>query len=212
MACPFELTADGHELQLAAGHLGHFVLTNRILPKVLAAKSPRIVNVSSSGNKVEGIRWTDPQFTEPGSYQPFDAYGQVKTANILFSVALNQRYHKTKGLKAFALHPGSITTELQKFLTPELIATAVKKVYGDIPMNKLPPRKTLQQGCSTQIRAAIDPTLEIGGDGNEGVFLTDCEQSSAEHTLAPRSVNADDARRLWPWTEELVGEKFPILE
>ncbi|KAH8894061.1 short-chain dehydrogenase [Thozetella sp. PMI_491] len=212
MACPFELTPEGFELQLAADHLGHFVLTNRLLPKVLAAPNPRIVNVSSMGNKAGGIRWTDPNFSEPGSFTEFGAYGQAKTANVLFTIALNQRYRRSKGLKAFTLHPGSVATGLQKYLTPGMREVAIKSVLGeDFDVSKLPGRKTLQQGCATQIRAALDSNLDIGGDGNEGVFLHDCQQSTDDMVVVKRALDADDARRLWTWSEDLVGEKFDIL-
>ncbi len=211
MACPFELTPEGFEMQLAADHLGHFVLTNHILPKVLASGNPRIINVSSSGNKAGPIRWTDPNFSEPGSYTEFEAYGQAKRANILFTIALNQRYRRSTALKAFALHPGSIATGLQKFMTPELVADALNRVFGTTDVSKVSPRKTLQQGCATQIRAALDPDVDVTGDGNEGVWFNDCQQDTDEMYLDKRSLDPDDARNLWTWSETLVGEKFDVL-
>ncbi|KAJ9155041.1 NAD(P)-binding protein [Pleurostoma richardsiae] len=206
MWCPLSRTPEGFELQLASCHLGHFVLTNRLMPKVLAAGPvARIVNVSSSGNKMGPVRWDDPNFLREGSYTPLAGYGQAKTANILFTVALNARLARGgggRGARAYALHPGSIPSGLQKFSTPELVAEAVRMV---VPGGKMPSRwKTLQQGCSTTLRAALDPALE----GEEGVFLEDCNLFTDPATLDPRALDPVDAERLWKMSEDLVGEKF----
>lgn len=211
MACPFELTAEGNEMQLAAGYLGHFVLTNRLMPKLQASTTqPRVINLSSTSNKAGGIRWADPNFSEAGAYKPFSAYAQTKTANILFSVALNQRYHgQGDGFRSFALHPGSISTNLQKFMTSELREEAIQQVFGtSVPDHSLT-RKTLQQGCSTTLRAALDPTLDIQGEGgNGGVFLSDCQPTIDPDCIAPWALDAASAQRFWAWSEGLVGEKF----
>jgi NAD(P)-dependent dehydrogenase (short-subunit alcohol dehydrogenase family) len=105
MAGPFETTAEGIEKQFGSNHIGHFLFTNLIMRKILAAKQPRIVNVASDGHRFSGIRFDDPSFQEGKVYDQWEAYGQSKTANILFSNALAQKLG-SRGLKAFSLHPG----------------------------------------------------------------------------------------------------------
>ncbi|KAK0636865.1 hypothetical protein B0T17DRAFT_587878 [Bombardia bombarda] len=220
MACPYSLTEDGFELQLAAAHLGHFVLTNRILPKVLLATktqptpgATRIINVSSIGNRAGGIRWDDPNYTvRPHEYHPFDAYGQAKTSNILFTVELDRRLAaaaaaatSSAAVRSFALHPGSITTNLGRHLTQEIALGALEKIFG--PGAEFPPRKTLQQGCATTLRAALDPALDAEKDGH---YLHDCQFTTKPVDIAPWALDEADARRIWKWTEELVGEKFDL--
>ncbi|KAK3323621.1 hypothetical protein B0T19DRAFT_426551 [Cercophora scortea] len=200
MACPYSLTKDGFELQLAAGYLGHFVLTNHILPK-LSKPGGRIINVSSMGNLASGIRWDDPNFTKVSEYNEWDAYGQAKTANVLFSIELNRRL-AARGIRSFALHPGSFASGLAKFLTPELLQEAWDKIIGVSGVR--PARKSLQQACATTLRAALDPALEA----EEGVWLADCQLTTDPSTIAPWALDAHDATRLWALSEELVGEKF----
>lgn len=106
MACPYLKTEDGIERQFATNHIGHFLLANLIMPKLMAASpSPRIVNVSSFGNVLSDVL-EDPTFDDGKEYNSFISYGQSKTANILFAVGLNERLGE-KGVKAFALDPGS---------------------------------------------------------------------------------------------------------
>ncbi|UKZ51023.1 hypothetical protein TrVGV298_004778 [Trichoderma virens] len=205
MMCPYQKTVNGFELQFASCHLGHFVLTNRLMPKILAESSAkRVVNVSSSGNKLSDIRWTDPGFEEPGSYSPVEAYGQAKTANILFSIGLNKRLGQM-GLHAYALHPGAVLTNLGIYLTPEIRAEAIEKTFGNInPVNIQ--RKTLQQGCSTALRAALDPDLPK----EDGVFLEDCCLTTPSESLflATYAVDANSAEHLWKMSEEMISQKF----
>lgn len=200
MASPFSLTPEGFESQLASDHLGHFVLTNHLMPKILKAttlpsSSPvRIVNVSSIGNRVAGIRWTDPNFAEPNSYGEWEAYGQAKTANVLFTIALNARFaragYRPEKIRAYALHPGSIATGLQKYVTPELAAEGAIKVFGSTDVLSYK-RKTLQEGCATTLRAALDPGLVQ----EEGVYLKDCQLTTDENFISPWASNEADAER-----------------
>lgn len=202
MFCPYEKTVDSFELQFASGHLGHFVLTNRLMPRILAAgPGSRVVNISSSGTKLGDINWEDPNFLMEGSYTPLRGYGQAKTANILFSVALNKRL-AAGGTRSYALHPGSVATGLQRHLDKEIADAASAIVLGDSSARTQ--RKTLQQGCSTTLRAALDPDLP----SQEGVFLADCELVTESFWLAPWSTDPQNAERLWRLSEELVGEKF----
>lgn len=117
MASPYMTTKDGLEMQFGVGHIGHFLFTNLIMDKILAAGGhPRIINVSSSGHRISPIRFEDWDFSEGKTYNRWRAYGQTKTANIAFSVELARRYG-SRGLESFSLHPGSIWTNLGRHLT-----------------------------------------------------------------------------------------------
>jgi NAD(P)-dependent dehydrogenase (short-subunit alcohol dehydrogenase family) len=107
MASPYEKTKDGLEMQFGVNHISHFLLTNLLMPKILAAgPGARIVNISSYGNIMSDIRYDDPGFHDGETYNPWLAYGQSKTANILMAVSLNEKLGK-KGVRAYALNPGS---------------------------------------------------------------------------------------------------------
>src|SRR6202045_3248216 len=108
MATPFGHTAHGFETQFGTNHLGHFVLVNRIA--ALMGTGSRLINLSSSGHRYSNVDLDDPNF-ERTPYEPFIAYGRSKTANILFAVAFDER-HRERGVRAAAIHPGGIQTEL----------------------------------------------------------------------------------------------------
>lgn len=110
---PYTLSPDGIELQFATNHLGHFLLTNLIRPRL--SPSVRVVNVSSNGHTLSPIRFTDHNFSAGSAYNEWQAYGQAKTANVLFSVSLAERW----GIEAFSLHPGEIWTNLPAQMTKE---------------------------------------------------------------------------------------------
>ena len=112
MATPLERTADGFELQFGTNHLGHFLLTNLLLPRM--SGPARIVNLSSDGHRIADVNWADPHWTT--GYSPWPAYGQSKTANILFTVELERRLGTT-GVHSYAVHPGVVTTDLWWQLT-----------------------------------------------------------------------------------------------
>jgi NAD(P)-dependent dehydrogenase (short-subunit alcohol dehydrogenase family) len=105
MAGPYRTTAEGIENQFGSNHIGHFLFTNLIMPKILASKRPTIVSVASDGHRFSGVRFDDPNFQGGKVYNPWDAYGQSKTANILFAYALAEKLEK-RGLRAYSLHPG----------------------------------------------------------------------------------------------------------
>ncbi|KAI1458018.1 NAD(P)-binding protein [Annulohypoxylon moriforme] len=218
MATPFELTEDGFELQFAASHLGHFVLTNTILPKVLAAgPGARIIPLTSSGHRYSGVRFNDPNFTEPGSYTRYDAYGQAKSAVILYAVALNKRLSASSrtGVRAYAVHPGSIQTNLQSHVMKvpaaelaQMMEDAAERVMGMSidEYRRTNPWLTLQQGCATTLRAALDPELVE----REGVYLQDCELNTDPKWIKEWATDPELAEKLWALSEELVGEKFDV--
>ncbi|ETS82370.1 hypothetical protein PFICI_04246 [Pestalotiopsis fici W106-1] len=214
MGPPWQQTEDGFELQLAAGHLGHFVLTNSIMPKILAAGAgARIVNVSSSGHRYNPFRFFDPNYTIPGSYNGFAAYGSVKTANILFSVALNRRL-TPRGIHAYAIHPGSISTNLQEYMKvygAEEAAIMEDGCWRVLGMSLATHRatggwKTLAQGCATTLRAALDPDLVK----EEGVYLEDNNLTTDTRLIKEWATDAELAEQCWKLSEDLVGQKFEI--
>src|SRR5579864_2200119 len=124
MATPFGHTVDGFETQFGTNHLGHFVLVNRIAPLIRAGG--RLINLASSGHRFRSVDLDDPNF-ERTPYEPFVAYGRSKTANILFAVAFDQR-HRERGVRAAAVHPGGILTELGRYVDPG----RMQKIVGEI--------------------------------------------------------------------------------
>src|SRR6202023_1722361 len=124
MATPFGHTADGFETQFGTNHLGHFVLVNRIAS--LMGSGSRLINLSSSGHRYSNVDLGDPNF-ERTPYEPFVAYGRSKTANILFAVAFDER-HRKRGVRAAAVHPGGIQTELGRYADPGRIEKLVAQI------------------------------------------------------------------------------------
>lgn len=147
-------TKDGFEMQFGTNHIGHFVLTNGLLDCLKAAGSSRVVNVSSMAHHRGGINFEDPQFSR--SYDPWRAYGQSKTANILHACELNNRFADSHGIVAVSLHPGVIETELWRH---------AGVVY--------PANKTIPQGAATSVFCCVSPTIQGGR------YYNDCQESSA---------------------------------
>ena len=197
MASPFERTADGFELQFGTNHLGHFLLTALVMPAVLASAPARIVNVSSAGHHGSDIVWDDINY-ERRPYDKWDAYGQSKTANILFSVELERRF-AARGVHAYALHPGGIATELGRHLEADDFEVLRKRASDQ--GRELPKFKSVEAGAATTVWAATSPELADRG----GVYLEDCHVTD-QH--APWALNPDSAKRLWTVSEELVGQTF----
>jgi NAD(P)-dependent dehydrogenase (short-subunit alcohol dehydrogenase family) len=200
MYTPFERTAEGFELQFGTNHLGHFLLTCLLVPALLAGAPSRVVNLTSGGHVGSDIVWDDPNF-ERREYDKFAAYGQSKTANILFSVELERRLGD-RGVHAYAVHPGMIATELGRYMTRDDVAALMERAKRG-PSGGMPPRKSLEQGAATSVWAAVAPELETQG----GTYLADCAVSD-EH--APWARDPDSAVRLWTLSEDLVGERFPL--
>src|SRR5208282_4334348 len=124
MATPLGHTADGFETQFGTNHLGHFVLVNRIAPLIRAGG--RLINLASSGHRFSNVDLEDPNF-ERTPYEPFAAYGRSKTANILFAVAFDRR-HRERGVRAAAVHPGVIQTELGRYMDPSVLRNLVQQI------------------------------------------------------------------------------------
>lgn len=198
MFTPFEHTAEGFEMQFGTNHVGHFLLTCLLVPALLAGAPSRVVNLSSGGHVASDIVWDDPNF-ERREYDKFAAYGQSKTANILFSVELDRRL-ADRGVHAYAVHPGMIATELGRYMTREDMAALQERAKRS-PGGGMPPRKSTEQGAATTVWAATDPAL----DGQGGTYLADC-QVTDQH--APWARDPRGAERLWALSEKLVGEEF----
>jgi len=203
MVCPFKKSEDGYESQFATNYLSHFLLTNLLIPKLLVSESPRVVNVSSWAHMMSNIRFDDINFDDGKDYDTWKAYGQSKTANILFSVGLNLR-----GVKSFSLHPGSITSQLQQYMTEEIRNAGVKILEASNQSISTIVRKTLQQGCATTLRAALDPALDVVvKDGKKSCYLVDCQIVNGD-SVAEFALDKENANRLWEISEKMVGEKF----
>jgi len=200
MACPETRVGPGWEAQFATNHLGHFALVNRLWPALAGGGGARVVSVSSSGHRGSDIRWDDLQFEQ--GYDKFAAYGQAKTANVLFAVQLDA-LGKDSGVRAFALHPGGILTPLQRHLQhEEMVAFG----WIDEEGNELNPDfKTPEQGAATQVWAGTSPQL----DGHGGVFCEDCEIAELSTDDAPGvrpyAVDPTAAARLWTVSAELTA-------
>ncbi|PMD46647.1 putative retinol dehydrogenase 12 [Hyaloscypha variabilis F] len=201
MACPYSQTEDGFESQWQTNFLSHFLLTNLLLPKLLLAPHPRIVNISSSAHLVSDILYSDPGFSSGQKYNAILAYAQSKTANILFSVELNRRLGE-RGVESFAVHPGAVDTGLAKYFTPEMMSEGLE-LWARMGKQK-PVRKTLGQGCSTGLRAALDPGLGVEG----GCYLEDCQVTRETTSVAAWALDEKNAERCWKLAEEMLGEKF----
>jgi NAD(P)-dependent dehydrogenase (short-subunit alcohol dehydrogenase family) len=215
MAAPLSRDARGFESQFATNHLGHFQLTTRLLPALRRAGSARVVAVSSRGHRYSPIHFEDPHF-DHREYAPYSAYGQSKTANVLFAVELDAR-EQDNGIRAFAVHPGSIMTNLAQNADREVLRKGgfLDDDYQPIidPSRGL---KTPEQGAATQVWCATSPQL----DGLGGLYCEDVEVA-AVHTGAlpdtetltltpgafgvlPYAIDPDTARRLWKLSEEIL--------
>jgi NAD(P)-dependent dehydrogenase (short-subunit alcohol dehydrogenase family) len=161
MATPFGHTADSFETQFGTNHLGHFVLINRIAH--LLRKGSRLINLSSAGHRYSNVDLNDPNF-ERTPYEPFVAYGRSKTANILFAVAFDRR-HRGRGVRAAAVHPGVIETELARHVDPARLRALIDQISKERTVEgKEPFRwKTVPQGAATSVWAGVvAPAEEIG--------------------------------------------------
>jgi NAD(P)-dependent dehydrogenase (short-subunit alcohol dehydrogenase family) len=200
MAGPYRITEEGIEAQFGSNHIGHFLFTNLIMSKILAAKSPRIISVASDGHRFSGIRFNDPNFQDGKVYDQWEAYGQSKTANILFSNALATKL-ESKGLRAYSLHPGvALGTNLAPGFGDEDLKTLHEK-DKEIGWNRDFDPKSMDECAATHVVAAFDPRL----DGYNGAYL---EDGNLSNDLQPTVKGAGDAEKLWELSERLVGETF----
>jgi len=212
MATPFGHTADGFETQFGTNHLGHFVLVNRIAQ--LIRTDGRLINLSSSGHRFSKVDLEDPNF-ERTPYEPFVAYGRSKTANILFAVAFDKR-HRDRGVRAAAVHPGGIQTELARHMESGALQALVENMNQQLEKEGKGPFefKTIPQGAATSVWAAVvAPANEIGGQYCENCHVSHVVPDTATITAMSEGVRGyaldpNNAAALWKKSEELVGERF----
>jgi NAD(P)-dependent dehydrogenase (short-subunit alcohol dehydrogenase family) len=212
MATPFGHTTDGFETQFGTNHLGHFLLVNRIAPLLRAGS--RLVNVSSSGHRYANVDLDDPNF-ERTSYEPFVAYGRSKTANILFAVAFDER-HRQRGVRAAAVHPGGIQTELGRHLDPARIPAIIEQLNNQLAAEGKAPFqwKTIPQGAATSVWAGVvAPADAVGGKYCENchvgrVVPDDVSISAISEGVRGYALDSTTAAALWKKSEEMVGESF----
>jgi NAD(P)-dependent dehydrogenase (short-subunit alcohol dehydrogenase family) len=203
MATPEGRTVDGFETQFGTNHLGHFVLVNRLRP-LLGGGPGRIVILSSSAHRFSDVVLDDVDSAET-PYDPWQAYSRSKSANALFAVELDRRGREA-GLRACAVHPGTVVTELPRHLTAEVIAS--------MPPERGPRGVTLKSipaGAATTVWAGFVADADaIGGRYCEDCGVAELTDDLASatgvfaHALDPRTAKA-----LWARSEELVDESFP---
>ncbi|KAF3926017.1 hypothetical protein ABW20_dc0108072 [Dactylellina cionopaga] len=206
MAVPYRKTSDGFESQFATNHLGHFVFTKQLMPKILASakagREPRIVNITSNGHRTHDINWESLDFHDGKTYNMWDAYGQSKTANMLFTVGLAEKYGD-RGLYSYSVHPGmSGDSNLGKHLPMSDIQEFLdsgRAPEPDVAMIF----KTLQQCTSTHVVASFDPEIKK----YNGEYLLDC-QVGAENRKKAYALDKENARKLWEISEQMTGEQF----
>jgi NAD(P)-dependent dehydrogenase (short-subunit alcohol dehydrogenase family) len=212
MATPFGHTADGFETQFGTNHLGHFVLVNRIASLMHAGS--RLINLSSSGHRFSNVDLDDPNF-ERTPYEPFVAYGRSKTANILFAVAFDQR-HRERGVRAAAVHPGGIHTELARHVDATRIQALIDQTNQQLAKEGKPSFqwKTIPQGAATSVWAGVvAPADEIGGKYCENCHVgravaDDVIISAISEGVRGYALDPTNAAALWKKSEEMVGERF----
>jgi NAD(P)-dependent dehydrogenase (short-subunit alcohol dehydrogenase family) len=207
MACPKSTTVDGFETQLGTNHLGHFVLVNRIAS--LLQPGSRLVNLSSAGHRFADVDLDDPNF-EHSPYTEFTAYGRSKTANVMFAVEFDRR-HKARGVRATALHPGVIHTELSRYMSPEVMQRLIADINASQPAGAAPVSwKSIPQGAATSVWAACVADAESIG----ARYCEDCHvaevvtEPGLRWGVRPYALDPQRARALWRKSEEWVGERF----
>jgi NAD(P)-dependent dehydrogenase (short-subunit alcohol dehydrogenase family) len=207
MACPKGKTADGFEIQFGTNHLGHFVLINRIAS--LLKPGGRLVNLASAGHRFSDFDLDDPNFDHT-PYAEF-AYGRSKTANILFAVEFDRR-HRDNGIRATAVHPGGIRTELSRHMTEEALDALIKSLDETQRAAGLPPfaYKSIPQGAATSVWAAVVADADAVG----AHYCEDCHVAEIQTGeglrggVQPYALDPDNAKALWAKSEEMVGETF----
>jgi NAD(P)-dependent dehydrogenase (short-subunit alcohol dehydrogenase family) len=206
MASPLMRDARGYEAQFATNHLGHFQLTARLWPALKAAGGARVVSLSSIGHRICPPDLDDPSF-ERTEYNKWAAYGRAKSANALFAIGLDKR-GEPHNVRAFAVHPGGIMTDLQRFMPEE-----EKRAMGwiDADGNVDPRFKTPAQGAATSVWCAANAQLE----GKGGVYCEDCDiarpvpaDDKGFSGVRPWAIDPVLAARLWELSERMTGVRF----
>ncbi|KAJ7773092.1 NAD-P-binding protein [Mycena metata] len=199
MGTPYQKTVDGIELQFASNHVGHYLFVNLIIPKLLESLAPRVVLASSVGHLWGPVRFDDYNFEDGKTYDKWLAYGQSKTAVILYGIELAERY---KGrITVFSVHPGGSITNLGGSLTKEDYEKFADFYHPDgTPKGDW--ARSIGQGTATYFVAGFDPSIT----DKTGSYLTECK--IANEQVAPHATDKEAAKKLWALSEELVGQKF----
>jgi NAD(P)-dependent dehydrogenase (short-subunit alcohol dehydrogenase family) len=205
MATPLMRDDRGYEMQFATNHLGHFQLTVSVWESLKKSGNARVVALSSLGHRVSGVDFSDPNFNQR-PYDKWAAYGQSKSANSLFAVELDKRGEK-HGIRAFAVHPGGILTDLARYLTDEDLKAF--GVYRENGVLKAPDwLKNTEQGAATTVWCAVSPQLNSKG----GVYCEDCDiapllpvDSKLSSGVRPWAVDKKAAEALWVLSEKLTS-------
>lgn len=212
MATPKGQTSDGFETQFGTNHLGHFVFVNRIAS--LIRDGGRLVNLASSGHRFSNVDLEDPNF-EHTDYDPFMAYGRSKTANILFAVEFDRR-HRSRGVRATAVHPGGIQTELGRHMPDGALEQMVEQINAGLAAKGEPAFefKSIPQGAATSVWAAVvAPAEEVGGKYCENCQVGEVNADEALDPVAggvrPYALDPAGATALWAKSEAMVDEHFP---
>ncbi|KAF2115932.1 hypothetical protein BDV96DRAFT_574837 [Lophiotrema nucula] len=202
MMTPWGKNEDGIESQFGTNHIGHWLFTNLIIDKIIAAKG-RIVNLSSAGHRFGPVRYDDWNFKDGVEYDPQQAYGQAKTANILHAQGLAERL-ESKGITAYSVHPGAILTNLGRHVGKEgLIERGILNKDGTPNLNGPIKFKSLSQGSSSTIVAAFDQNII----DHNGAYFVDCQIVDEEPGLKTWATGKENADKLWELSEKLVGEE-----
>jgi NAD(P)-dependent dehydrogenase (short-subunit alcohol dehydrogenase family) len=212
MATPFGKTEDGFETQFGTNHLGHFVFVNRIAK--LIKDGGRLVNLSSAGHRFSNVDLNDPNF-ETTPYEPRVAYGRSKTANILFAVEFDRR-HRDHGVRATAVHPGGIMTELSRHMPDGALDAWVRQIQEQLAAAGEPPFefKSIPQGAATSVWAAVVASAgDVGGKYCEDcqvaeLIPADSQVSTISRGVRGYALDSENAKALWKKSEEMVGEAF----
>lgn len=223
MACPFERTAQGFEMQFGSNHLGHFLFTLLLLPLIKKQQGSRIICLSSAAHHFASVNLDDPNY-EQRTYNKWQAYGEAKSANALFALELNERI-KESGIEAYSVHPGMIATELGRHLDADdlkmLMGSSKKEKSPDsnkdkqqkpsTQKNKSNPFKTLEQGAATSVWAATSTDLV----GKGGHYLEDCQIAQASDSsnnnkattgYAEHIADKTLAKHLWHLSKQQLSD------
>ncbi|GAA4586539.1 SDR family NAD(P)-dependent oxidoreductase [Planotetraspora phitsanulokensis] len=206
MALPERTTTrEGWETQFATNHLGHAALTLGLHRALAAARGARVVTVSSSAHLMSPVVFDDIHFISR-PYEAWSAYGQSKTATILFTVAMAEKW-AADGITANALHPGGIMTNLQRHLDDAQLRYVGAMDEQGLRLELPPGWKTPQQGAATSVLLAASPLVQ----GVTGRYFEDCNEAvvvtgpgDGLRGVAPYALDADDAGRLWDETVRLL--------
>ncbi len=209
MNCPFGRTVDGFETHFGTNHLGHFVLFNRLVPRI--RDGGRVIALTSAAHRSADVDLDDPGF-DRSTYEPFRAYGRSKTANILFVTELDRRLRDRgdRGVRGIAVQPGGIPTALLRHTTPAILEQMMAEAWDpdDGEDTAPPPVKTVEQGAATTVWAGfVAPVADVGGR-----YCEDCQvvgvSDGRNAGVRGFAVDPQRAQALWALSEQLVGERY----